>query len=138
MIQAREKKNVAEFSIGGYATVSDRKNSLMGPLLYHSKHRSRRANDIRLINPSHISGAFKGRSGLDRCIFGKVYGVTLHSLQLWSRCCIQLIVGLHPRLDLNNPNARLNDLFILSCPKARFHQHFELAPCWKSQNSKCQ
>ena len=28
------------------ATVSDRKNSSMGPILYHSKHRSKRANNV--------------------------------------------------------------------------------------------
>ena len=39
-------------------------------------------------------------------------------------CCIQFIVGLHPRLDLKIPNARLNDQF--SNIKAMFYQNFEL------------
>ena len=40
----------------------------------------------------HISGDFQRLKQTREMYFGKVYRGLLHSLQLWSKCCVQFVV----------------------------------------------
>ena len=52
-------------------------------------------------------GAFKGWSGRGICILARFMELPCILYSCGLSCCIQIIVGPHPRLALKNPNIRL-------------------------------